>query len=569
MKLVGTQLSYFFNDKQVQRNVRSLLKYVTFILLVIMVFAEAFQLIMLHVEGQEHSWITGFYWTLTVMSTLGFGDITFETDTGRIFSVIVLISGVVLLLIVLPFAFIRFFYAPWIEARIRSRAPRTAPSGIRNHVVVCSYDTLAQGLIDRLKEDGIPYVVLEPDPAVAADYHISNVTVVAGAVDNVETYAGLNLGQARLVLANREDTVNTNIILTAHEVAPEVEVAAIAGKEDSIDVLELTGARHVLPLKTWLGEQLASRVNAVRAQASKVGHYKDLMIAEFPADYTPLVGKTIRETRLRERKGLSIIGVWKRGRLHPARPDEVLKKGCVPVVIGNEQAMEELNRLFVSHNVNTNPVVVIGGGIVGSATARALAKRGVAVNLVEQNPVLSNRLKGVCQKVFIGDAADYDLLMESGIMGAPAAILSTNDDAVNIYLASYCRHLNPELRIVSRITHARNIESIHRAGADFVLSYDSLGIAAVRSILKGRELFVMGEGLDLFSTTPPKSLSGRTIAETGIGARTGLIIIAIQNGDETVTNPTASVRLEEGAELLMLGGAEQRQELQNLYDQSS
>jgi transaldolase / glucose-6-phosphate isomerase len=36
-------------------------------------------------EGREHSWITGVYWTLTVMSTLGFGDITFETDLGRLF----------------------------------------------------------------------------------------------------------------------------------------------------------------------------------------------------------------------------------------------------------------------------------------------------------------------------------------------------------------------------------------------------------------------------------------------------------------------------------------------------
>ena len=32
-------------------------------------------------EGQQHSWLTGFYWTLTVMSTLGFGDITFTSDS--------------------------------------------------------------------------------------------------------------------------------------------------------------------------------------------------------------------------------------------------------------------------------------------------------------------------------------------------------------------------------------------------------------------------------------------------------------------------------------------------------
>ncbi len=36
-------------------------------------------------EGQDHSWITGVYWTLTVMSTLGFGDITFATDLAAAF----------------------------------------------------------------------------------------------------------------------------------------------------------------------------------------------------------------------------------------------------------------------------------------------------------------------------------------------------------------------------------------------------------------------------------------------------------------------------------------------------
>jgi hypothetical protein len=62
-------------------------------------------------EGKEYSWITGFYWTLTVMTTLGFGDITFTTDLGKIFSIVVLLSGVIFLLVLLPFTFIQFFFA--------------------------------------------------------------------------------------------------------------------------------------------------------------------------------------------------------------------------------------------------------------------------------------------------------------------------------------------------------------------------------------------------------------------------------------------------------------------------
>ena len=92
MKLVSTQLAYFFRDKQARRNVRALLKYVAFVVVVVVAFAEVFHLIMLYAEGVDHSWVTGLYWTLTVMSTLGFGDITFQSDIGRVFSIIVLIS---------------------------------------------------------------------------------------------------------------------------------------------------------------------------------------------------------------------------------------------------------------------------------------------------------------------------------------------------------------------------------------------------------------------------------------------------------------------------------------------
>jgi hypothetical protein len=93
-------------------------------------YSVLFHLLMLY-EGRQYSWITGFYWTLTTMSTLGFGDITFTSDAGKIFSVVVLLSGIVFLLVMLPFTFIQFFYAPWLEEQNKARAPR---SGAGKHV---------------------------------------------------------------------------------------------------------------------------------------------------------------------------------------------------------------------------------------------------------------------------------------------------------------------------------------------------------------------------------------------------------------------------------------------------
>ena len=568
MKFVSTQLSYFFSDNRVRSNVRALLKYVAFVMVVVVIFAEVFHLIMVHKEGQDHSWLTGLYWTLTVMSTLGFGDITFQSDLGRFFSMVVLISGIVLLLIVLPFAFIRYFYAPWLETQIRLRAPQQVPEGTSGHVIICSYDMITPSLIERLKQEDIPYFILEPDPMLASNRYLDGVSVIMGEIDNRKTYEALQLDHARMVLANREDTVNTNIILTVRQVAPKVPIVAIANKEQSIDILQLSGANHVLCLKKFLGQQLASRASASHAHSHIIGQYRDLIIAELPLHGTPLAGRTIRETRLREHTGVSIIGVWEQGRMKPARPEMKLTQSSVLVIIGTKDQLSELDDMLVIYNVNENPVLIIGGGVVGRAAAQALKRQKIPVHMIELDPTLCKRARRHCQTVFSGDAADYELLKRAGILKAPSVLLTTSDDAMNIYLASYCRNLNPELQVISRITHERNLEAVHLAGANLVLSYASLGMEAILSILQGKEFVMLGEGVDLFSVELPHSLHGKTLAETGIGEHTGLNVIAMQHNGTVHSNMSASTVLVQGTELLILGSRKQRQEFVEVFGKS-
>lgn len=553
MKTIATQLSWFLQDVSLRRNIKLLLRYVLLIVIVIIVFSVLFHIIMWEVEGKEHSWITGLYWTLTVMSTLGFGDITFESDIGRLFSVIVLMTGIMMLLIVLPFAFIRFFYAPWLEAQIHNRAPRELAANTSGHVIFTARDSMTDGLIPRLERDGIPYIVLEPNPGTASDMVADGINAAVGEVDSRVTYEKMRVGQARLVMANVDDMVNTNIALTVREQTADVPLAAIARDDDAIDVLELSGATHVLPLKRWLGEQLANRINAESAGLYPIGEFEDLQFAELPVHNIPLVGKTIRDTRLRETTGVSIIGVWERGKLQPALPDRTIQNKDVLVLMGRAEQLEMLDEILVIYDVNPNPVLLIGGGTVGEAAARALKKRGVTMNLVEKDARRCRLLSKVCDGVFHGDASDYDLLQEAGIADAPSVVLTTNSDAINVFLTSYCRRLNPDLRVVSRINHERNLDAIYRAGADFVLSYTTLAVDVVMSILKNKELLVLGEGVDLFSHEVPKDLTGKTLAESGIGARTGLSVIAVKVNGELKTRLTPDMVLNRDQRLVMIG----------------
>ncbi len=136
---------------------------------------------------------------------------------------------------------------------------------------------------------------------------------------------------------------------------------------------------------------------------------------------------------------------------------------------------------------------------------------------------------------------------------------------MNAFLAIYCRRLNPDTRIVCRITHERNLEAVHRAGADSVLSYGTLGAQSLLALVRGRDTVIIGEGVDIFVQKMPESLTGKTLGGSAIGALTGLNVIAVQSEDGVATNPGSETVLEAEAELVMLGTPKQREELERVF----
>ena len=559
MKLINQELAYIFRQGEMRGNILALLRYFGLLTLVILIFSVFFQLIMVQVEGQSHSWSTSIYWAFVTMSTLGYGDVVFQSDIGRLFSVFVLISGVVLILVVLPFTFIRSFYAPWLEAQLRFKAPRELPSKTNDHVIISRYDEIAASLIEHLQASNIPHYVIEPDPAVAAHLMSEGVPIVTGELDNKETFESWQIQKARLLLANREDTTNTNIVLTVRETSSQVPIVGIVDHEDSIDILELSGCTHVLPLKVRLGEYLAMRTSQGTSSPDVIGTTKGLQIVEFSAKHTRFSGGAVRDSGLREQMGLNVVGIWQRGLLQPAFPDTEITDDTILVVVGTPTQVNLLNKLFAAPRQSEESLtLIIGAGTVGNACARTLKNRGHRIHVLEHDENMLDREKSIADQVYIGDANDRKSLMKAGLESAQSVILTSKDDAVNIYLAVYCRRLKPDLRIASRITHNRNLAAVHRAGADFALSYASLCAEAVMSFIEGHDLVILGGDVVMFTLPLPLSLNSKTLSESGIGSRTGLSVVAIEQDSQIVTTLHASMKLEAGIDLIMLGTAQQR-----------
>ena len=69
MKFLVSQLLYLLSDRPSRVNLFALLRFLVLLLAMITIYSVLFHYLMGY-EGRQESWITGFYWTLTVMSTL-------------------------------------------------------------------------------------------------------------------------------------------------------------------------------------------------------------------------------------------------------------------------------------------------------------------------------------------------------------------------------------------------------------------------------------------------------------------------------------------------------------------
>ncbi len=567
IKGFAPQLAFLLGKRTNRQNLGVLFKLLLAFSVIVTIFSILFHLIMLR-EGQEFSWFTGFYWTLTVMSTLGFGDITFHGDLGRLFSMLVLLTGMIFLFIVLPFTFIQFFYVPWIQAQSESRAPRQLPRSTREHVLLTNYDPITQALINKLDRYHYSYYLITPDLAHAQQLYDQGINVVVGDLDNPETYKKMQIEQAALVAATDTDPINTHTAFTVRDLNPNVPIIARVDDPNSVDILQLAGCDHVLQLEKMLGASLARRAQSGEAAAHVIGQYEDLFIAETTATHTPLVGRTLEEIGLRRELGLTAVGVWERGIFQAALPDTRIGPHTVLVMTGTQSQLDRFNELFCIYKVSNVPVVIIGGGGVGMEAARTLVEQGLDYRIVERDADQAQKL----DNCIVGDAADYDVLKKAEIMNALTVIITTHDDDINVYLTVYCRRLNPEIQIISRVTQERNIATLHRAGADFVMSYASMGADAIFNFLKRSDTLMVAESLSVFSEDisvfrmkMPSSLVGKTIANSAIRRNTGCTVIALNDNHEMQLNPDPNEPLPRAAEILLIGSSKGEKRFLDMY----
>jgi Trk K+ transport system NAD-binding subunit len=499
--------------------------------------------------GVSIGWVEAFYWVLTTMSTLGYGDITFTGDSGRLFSMMVMFTGVFYLFIVLPFVFMEFLYKPFMEYQTGARVARKFEPVKQKHVILTHYDSISHVLMDKLSQFGYPFVLIVPDLKEALRLHDMDFPVMLGSLDEAQTFVDASIDNAAMVVTTDDDIRNVNIAFRARDSSPDLSIVSTCNRTTSEEILTLAGATHVIRPAQQMGRFLSRRICCTDNSTHLIGSFDEVLIAEATIHGTPLVGQSLRDAMLRENYGVNVVGMWERGHFELPGPDTILNNHTVLLLAGTETHFAKYDDDFRHYKTNSSPVIIIGAGRVGRETAKALADGNIPYRVIESD----EKKAGMVPNCILGDASEKSVLERAGINKAPAIIITSHNDESNVYLTIYGRKLRPDIQIISRAFLHRNIEPLHRAGADFVMSQDHMGANTIFNLLNRAEILMVTEGLDVFSQATPKSLVGVKVKDSKITEKTGCSIVAIKGDGGTVITPSPDNQFSEDGEIILIG----------------
>ncbi|MFP4629068.1 MAG: potassium channel family protein [Halobacteriales archaeon] len=526
---------------------RRTLGYAVVLATTILVFALLYQRGMAIFEGESRPFLRSLQIVVETFTTTGFGsDAPWESPAMNAFVIVMDLTGIVLLVTALPVLAI-----PLLEELLETTVPERAPAALADHVVICTYTSRAEALIDELESWGVEYLIVEPDREGARDLSEDGYGVVHADPETAAGLAAANLTTARALVADLSDEVDASIVLAAGEVAEDVPVISVLEEPDSRTYHRLAGADEVLSPRPLLGESLAAKVTttleADLGESVEIG--EDLELVELPLGRnSPLIGTTLADSAIREEAGVNVIGAWFDGEFRtPPDPEATLTSGTVLLVTGHERDVETLRELTRANvrQFGDGESIVVGYGEVGRTIVDALEAAGQSYTVLDRI-----EMDGVD---VVGDAADPETLRAAGIEDARLVILALPDDTITEFATLVIRDLSPDTEIVARVEEPGSVQKMYRAGADYVLALATVSGRMIASAVLEDEAVLSLEGQIQVVRTPAPGLVGERIGEADVRSVTNCTIVGIERGGDVLTDVGPAVRIESEDSVVIAG----------------
>ncbi|GAB6139485.1 hypothetical protein JCM14076_02140 [Methylosoma difficile] len=235
------------------------------------------------------------------------------------------------------------------------------------------------------------------------------------------------------------------------------------------------------------------------------------------------------------------------------------------------------NRIYAEINRFNHFIIICGFGRVGQHIAAQLKKDRQHFVIIDTDPVAIVNAKQLGHLAIQADASKNSVLSNAGInAGASAVLCTTGNDVINVYITLTSRHLNPDIRIISRVNREDNVKKMYQAGASNVIQpFEIAGMVvaeyvgqpvafeAILGIIREEQQFIM----ETLCVKEHSMIEGKTISEVEFEQRKLLLIGIISSNPihqkhknrYTIKdqyfyfNPPAQLKLQSGDLLMVMG----------------
>lgn len=288
--------------------------------------------------------ITAIYWATTTIATVGYGDVVFTSLPGRLFTIIVQILGIMLISGFL----ITYVITPWMDRVIKFRLPRKVSSGVKDHIIICGYNQLVETLIDELTEQDTLFVIVEEEENLIRELVYKNIPCIFGSPSDKQTLMNAGIEKAKLLIANKSDERNANIVLTAREFR-YINIIAIVEDQSNSRYLKYAGADTVVSPKSMFGQYIGKKAmdRLVSRVTGATEIFDGVHIVEFPIYLkSPLIGKSLKEISSQHLTGARIVGTWNSGTMSfDPEEEDIVRENTVLLAVGTREALSKLKKL--------------------------------------------------------------------------------------------------------------------------------------------------------------------------------------------------------------------------------
>ncbi len=263
---------------------------------------------------EDWTLLDAFYMTMITLTTVGFKEIHDLSVAGKLFTIILVISGVgtVFYSLGIGAQFIvegemhKVFWRKRIEKKLRQ---------LKDHFIVCGYGRMGKIITRELQQEKRNVIVIEKNPDIFTE---KDEFVMAGDATSDEMLNTVGIERAKcLISVLPTDAENLFVVLSARGLNPGLFIVARAGEEGSEQKLLRAGANRVVSPYYIGGLRIAHTVLKPAVVdfiefATKSGNIdlqlKEIMIRED----SKLAGQTFSECGIGRDLGVIIVAIKKR-----------------------------------------------------------------------------------------------------------------------------------------------------------------------------------------------------------------------------------------------------------------